>query len=498
MTAPVPASAPVEVELKLALPTGDPSRLAQKLARLPLLSRRKSSPQQLRNINFDTPELHLHERSTALRLRHMQTATGAAWLQTLKAGERSDSALSQRGEWETPVQGAHLSLQALQGTPWSDLDSDGTLFKALVPVFEANFERHRWLVRRSDGSVVEVALDIGQIIADKRTAPICELKLELKIGSAAALFEVAQQIAQDIAVLPTSMSKAECGYALRQDSLGAPTDARTQPLRARQPLPEVMQQVLREAFSQFTSNLNRLLRSDDPEMVHQARVGWRRFKGAVSLFKPLLVPDAVPCWQALEVLLMCLGQLRDLDVAHTQTLPRLAHAYGANNPSKIQVWRDMLGALEEAACLQRKAVRYALQEPAVGACLLASTQWLESLTGGAASHRVTIETGTPTRPWVRDRIKRLHRQLKRSRKRAEQPEQQHRVRILAKRMRYNLAALQALLPRKISRRWLHQASKLQSRLGAARDAARVAALMAELNVDRSLIEFLTEVQETAL
>lgn len=374
MSAPVPASEPVEVELKLALPTGDPSRLAQKLAHLPLLSRRKSSLQQLRTIYFDTPELLLHERRTALRLRHTQTAAGPAWLQTLKIGGRSDSALSQRGEWETPVQGAHLSLQALQDTPWSDLDSDGTLFQALVPVFKTDFERRRWRVRRSDGSVVEVALDIGQIVADERTAPICELELELKAGSSAALFDVARQIAQDITVLPASMSKAECGYALRQDSLDAPSGAQTQPLRARQPLPEIMQQVMREMFSQFTSNLNRLLRSDDPELVHQARVGWRRFKGTVSFFKPQLVPHAVPCWQALEVLLMCLGQLRDLDVAHTQTLPRLAHAYGADNPSKIQLWRDMLDALEEAACLQRKAVRYALQEPAVGTCLLAGTQ----------------------------------------------------------------------------------------------------------------------------
>jgi inorganic triphosphatase YgiF len=72
------------------------------------------------------------------------------WLQTLKTAGRADSALSQRGERETPVPDAHLSLKALRKTPWADMDGDGTIFRALSPVFETNFERTVWLVRRLD------------------------------------------------------------------------------------------------------------------------------------------------------------------------------------------------------------------------------------------------------------------------------------------------------------------------------------------------------------
>lgn len=491
------AANPQEIELKLALPTSDPSGLAKRLSHTPLLARRKATHLHLHNLYYDTPELLLHQQRVALRLRRLGNAAKPKWLQTLKTVGCGVSALSQRGEWETPVHGAALSFNLLKDTPWSEIDPDGAVFAALAPAFETNFDRTSWLLSWRDGSVVEVALDIGQIVAGAKHSAICELELELKAGPVTALFEVAQQIAQWIALLPTSMSKTERGYALRQNSLGAALGAQTHSLRALQPLPEIMQQVLREMFSQFTSNLNQLMLSDDPELVHQARVGWRRFNSAVRFFRPLLVPDAMPCWQALKVLLVCLGHLRDLDVARTQTLPPLAQTYGAENPSRFPLWQHMLRALAQAACMQRKAVRYALQEPATGASLLATTRWLESLTDRAASRRVTMEPDVAARPWVRERIRRLHRQLKQSRTKAKRTEQQHRVRILAKRMRYNLAALQALLPRKLAQRWLDQANKLQTKLGTVRDATRAAALVAELDVDRSLIQFLTAPPATA-
>jgi CHAD domain-containing protein len=122
--------------------------------------------------------------------------------------------------------------------------------------------------------------------------------------------------------------------------------------------------------------------------------------------------------------------------------------------------------------------------------LLATTQWLEALTLQAVSNPVTIEPDVAPRRWVRERIKRLHRQLKRSHTKAQQAEQLHRVRILAKRMRYNLAALQALLPRKLTQRWLDQANQLQAELGTVRDATRAAALVAEMEGDHGPGEFL--------
>jgi inorganic triphosphatase YgiF len=486
---------PQEIELKLALPTRDPAGLAKRLARVPVLARRKPRQQQLHNVYFDTSDQRLHQQRIALRIRRVQRGAHPQWLQTLKTGGRSDSALSQRGEWELPVPSATLAWDALQATPWPGMDPDGSVFRALAPVFETQFERTSWTVRRRDGSVVEMALDLGHIVAGEKSAPICELELELLAGQPAALFDLAQQIASTIAVLPTNKSKAERGYALAQGSLDAALSAQPPKLSNKLSLPAAAACVLREMFCQFTTNLNAVLNSDDPEVVHQARVGWRRFRSAVRLFKPALDVEAVPSWLALQTPLEVLGELRDLDVAGTDTLPPLAEAYSAGNARRAQAWQAMAQALQEATHLQRKSVRYALQAPVVGAALLAITQWLEALSAPHGLGAAAPDEKVSLRRWSRRRISRLHRQLKNARQDADNPDSQHRVRILAKRLRYAIEALRTFLPRRRAKRWYQQATCLQLRLGAARDIMQAGMLVDNLEADPELVAFLRGMAE---
>ncbi len=481
---------PQEIELKLALPTSDPSSLARRLARTPALARRIATQLHLHNIYYDTPEQLLRQQGIALRLRRIGSDATPSWLQTLKAGGRSNSALSQRGEWEIPVSGEVLSRKALKDTPWSGIDPDGTVFSTLAPVFVTTFERKLWLVRRRDASVIEVALDIGQIVAGASSSPICELELELKAGRPAALFDLAQEIAQSIAVLPVNVSKAERGYTLAQGSEDAPLHAQPVPLGSDLSLTLTAQRVLSEMFYQFTTNLNALRSSDDPELVHQARVGWRRFKSARRLFRPVLGIDTMPQWEALQPLLTCLGRLRDLDVAGMVTLPPVADAYTAGDPQRERSWQAMTLSLAQATEIQRRTVRYALQEPAVGAGLLATSQWLEGLAESSVTSSAKPDSKVSLRHWVRRRIERLHEQLESACAQDCSPEQQHRIRILAKKMRYGVEALHSQLPKKRAQRWQRQAGSLQASIGISRDLMQAAMLVAELEVDRGLAEFL--------
>lgn len=479
-----------EIELKLALPGANPVGLARQLARIPVLARRQPTRQQLHNTYFDTPEQHLRQLRVALRLRRTGTEDNPQWLQTLKTGGRSDSALSQRGEWETPVPNAHLSLKALKASPWSEIDPDGSLIKSLVPSFTTSFERTIWLVRRRDGSMVEVALDIGHIVAGDKTTPICELEFELKAGQPAALFTVAQQVARTLAVLPMAQSKAERGYALAQDTLNAPVLAHPPQLTNDMTVLTAAQSVLSEMFCQFTSNLNALSISDDPELAHQARVGWRRFKSTRRLFRPVFAAEVMPSGQELHVLLTCLGELRDSDVALTETLPPLAEAYMAGNAQRTKTWCAMTAALTREAELHLKAVRYALREPSVGASLLATTQWLAHLSASPDTHRLAIEPRLSLRRWSRLHMKRLHAKFRNAVTAMDSPESQHRARILAKRMRYGLEALHKLLPHKRAHRWLQQATRLQTDIGLARDLMQAHALVARQDLNLGLAEFL--------
>ncbi len=449
-----------EIELKLALPTPDPSSLAKRLAQTPALARRKATHQHLHNTYYDTPAHLLRQERAALRVRRMGRA-----------------AKPQRP-------------QTIQTTPWSGIDPHGTMLQTLAPCFVTIFDRTSWLVHRRDGSVVEVALDIGQIVAGDKHAPICELALALKAGQPAALFNVAQQIARTIAVLPMTISKAERGYALAQDGLDMPLRAQPPKLATKLPLPEAAGRVLREMFCQFTTNLNTLRTSDDPEVVHQARVGWRRFRSAMRLFKPALAIDAVPSWQTLQPLLTCLSELRDFDVARTETLPPFADAYTAGSDRRAQAWQAMTQALMHAARLQRKAARYALQEPAVGASLLATAQWLERLSSLKGRDAAVAEPEESLRRWAKRRILRLHNQLQLACKETDSPDHLHRVRILAKRMRYGIEALHALLPKHHAQHWYQQATGLQISIGSTRDVVQAGALVVRLKGDRGLVEFL--------
>lgn len=478
-----------EIELKLALPASDPAHLEKRLARTPALARRQARHQSLHNVYYDTPDQILHREKIALRLRRVGGNANASWLQTLKTGGRGDSALSQRGEWESAVPGAELALPALQATPWPGIDPEGVIFQALAPCFVTSFDRTSWTVRKRDGSLVEVSLDVGQILAGDRRAPICELELELLAGQPAALFALAQQIAANIALLPENRSKAERGYALAQDGLNLPLRA-LPPRLGTDLLPAgAAQRVLREMFCQFTANLNTLRISDDPEVVHQARVGWRRFKSACRLFRPVLDLDALPSWQSLKTLLTFMGELRDLDVARTETLPRFAEAYMAGKASREKKWQAMAQALMQAAHVQRKAARYALEAPAVGAALLAITQWLEELPD-ARRGDASDDPKTSLRRWARQRVSRLHKQLKRTLQDADTLESQHRARILAKRLRYGIEALQPLLRGRRTQRWYQQATELQTGIGRTRDVVQAGALVDKLEVDRELAEFL--------
>ena len=252
--------------------------------------------------------------------------------------------------------------------------------------------------------------------------------------------------------------------------------------------------VLREAFSQFETNLMVLRTSDDPEVVHQARIGWRRFRSALWLFKPVLTDNARPLSSALSSLLNLLGELRDLDVAWHDTLPPLKEAYTAGDTKRLKAWLSMLQALQQAGKRHRQSVRIALLSPEVGADMVATTAWLQALseTDADMDRHTDKKVNVSLRCWSERRMARLHRKLKSARKDIGNPDHQHRLRILAKRMRYSLEALHAFLPERRAKRWRQQATHLQVKLGATRDLMQANALIAKREGGLEISEFLAQ------
>ena len=200
-----------EIELKLLIDRAD----IPLLRRHPLLNTAcKSRPKRrkLHNIYFDTPNFDLTGKAIALRLRRVKSR----WIQTVKGGGSVQAGLHQRQEWEAQVTAGKLDFDKLADSPWQDLFTPD-LRSRLVPLFDTDFWRTTWLLE-VPGGVVELALDVGEIKANAKQAPICEVELELKSGDPEALFHVARILQEGIPLYPEDRSKADRGYALYREN----------------------------------------------------------------------------------------------------------------------------------------------------------------------------------------------------------------------------------------------------------------------------------------
>jgi inorganic triphosphatase YgiF len=482
-----------EIELKLLLPGMSARSVLQTLDHHPALARKRRREQWLTNIYFDTPEHTLRQARAALRLRHVAESagkrSGGSWVQTFKTAGTSHGGLSERGEWESPISGAALDPLALAATPWQAIDRDGRLLATLAPVFETRCHRTTWLIRRRNGTQMEVALDVGDIVAGDRHEPMLELELELVAGDPNELFQLAQTLAKHLPLLPCDASKAERGYALAAGQPHPPVRARMTRLSAHTSPLEAARQTMGDMLEQLTRNATGLLHRDDPELVHQARVAWRRWRSALRLFSPWLPqpPDRKP----LAPLLQALGQLRDLDVARVETLPFWLPAFAGSDKARRQVANAAIHRLDQACAEQRNAVRLALGHPETGQTLLNMAMWLHNLTrtSGEDSGKAAAQ-----RTWARERVDKLQRRLAQAVDAARQPDADetlgHEARLLAKRTRYSVEALQGLLPKDKSRQWLRKATDVQTSIGLERDLEQAVNILQALKIDPTLVAFL--------
>ncbi|SAL84049.1 adenylate cyclase [Caballeronia arvi] len=213
----------IEQELKLALAPSQHDDVAR------FFDERTGAgkPIELANVYFDTPECALAKAKSALRLRR----TPDEWLQTYKTLGKTVGGLSNRHEWELPVAGEALEIDALLAACESDAARDALKRAApdLIALFKTDVRRIVWDIER-EGSQIEVALDLGEITAEvdgkTRRAEISELELELKSGEESALSMLAAELRGAFPELvPEDLSKAQRGYLLREQPASKTRDA---------------------------------------------------------------------------------------------------------------------------------------------------------------------------------------------------------------------------------------------------------------------------------
>ena len=289
-----------EVELKLELDGKD----AQALAGDDLLRDVDSRSERLVSVYYDTRGGKLRKNGYSLRVR----STPDGYVQTLKSLE-SSSGLFFRGEWESPVDSIEPHAETLASTPAGEVGA-----KKLVPVVRSTVERTSWRVT-DEGNELEIALDDGDVRAEGRDQPLCELEIELKRGKAEAAFHAARELATRLPLRLGVMSKAERGFALADDSLGKVAKAQPLPLNAEMSVAEGFALIVQSCIRHFRLNEPLVLGDQNPNALHQARVAMRRLRSALSLFRPAVGDGEYDrLREELRWFTAQLGDARNLDV----------------------------------------------------------------------------------------------------------------------------------------------------------------------------------------
>ena len=457
-----------EIELKLAVAEAGVAALKRHKV---LAAASKPARQRLRAIYFDTPELALRAQRCALRVRR----AGRTWVQTFKSGGAASAGLHTRAEAEFTVAGPALDLARLRDVHGAEILRRKRVAGRIIPVFETDFTRTAWTVTAGDGSVVEIALDQGDVWSAGRNAALCELELELMSGDPAALYRIAYALQESALLIPLDASKAERGYRLYCDDDAAPVKAEAVPLTRAMPPDRAMRIVIASCVAQLQANVEGARLGADPEFLHQARVALRRLRAAFALFAPKVTGQSPPYASlrgALRALADKLGQGRDWDVFVDDTLApvcaRFEHDRG-------------LAALLLAARRQRESsarqVRGALEAPAYARLLLELSQAISG--AGTEDQNGLVDGRISLRALARAQLARRHRRLIRDSAKIGQGDDmaRHRLRIVAKKQRYAAEYFTGLFDASAVARYVKVLSALQDLLGRMNDIVTARVLL---------------------
>ena len=252
-----------------------------------------------------------------------------------------------------------------------------------------------------------------------------------------------------------------------------------------EPAEEVFGRFLSECARHAFANERAILETDDIEGVHQMRVGLRRLRACLSLFKPLVPAKAVaPAAASITPLLRKLGPARDWDVFLRDRIDRFAGKPQSDRP---------LRELRELAALRREEAYAALRRRLTGGDHRRGAQELPAWIArrgwrDAMSPKRLRELERPIDDFVREALQRTRRKaLDRGRKFHElSPEDLHRLRIVVKKHRYPVDFFAGAFPGRRGRDYGAALKTLQTELGRVNDVAVARELCEELDAPPGL------------
>lgn len=452
-----------EIELKLSTPP----RALRDVVGLSWLRKLANGPvrrQKLISVYFDTNTYTLRNHGVTLRIR----TAGRKRLQTIKA---VGPGVSGRSEWEGEITSVLPNLALAKNTALAPLLS-GKLKRSLRPIFETDVERTTLPLRTGD-SEIELAVDRGRVRAGRRRAEISEIELELKSGTRADLARLAARLARAVPVSYGVLAKSERGYALSAGGAVQAVTAMPVVLDEDPSAGSLFATIGLSCLHHFAANED-AVRAGAPEGVHQMRVGLRRLRAAISVFKQIIADEETDTIKTeLKWLTEQLGPARDLHVLIEESVAPLRQQDLDKSEVDLLV-RDLEARRDQGIRIAREAVesdRYRHLVMNVALWLLDGT-WLKSddplrIAGRERSGVAFAQDVLAAR---RRKVVKKTRKLKR----LSVPER-HKLRIAVKKLRYATEFFAGLFDGRKSgkarKRFSKHLKELQNTLGKLNDIA---------------------------
>ena len=457
---------PREFELKLEFDPADRAAIEAH----PLLAASTRKEQRLNSIYFDTADLALQKARLCLRLRD----TGRGFVQTIKASDGVQ--LFERPEWEQDIPRLEPDLSLAAGTALEPL-LNAHVRETLQPLFHTRIDRDLYRVD-SGGSEIEVAVDLGEIEAAERRAPVHEVELELKRGTPADLFRLAKALAADAPLTLAVKTKAERGYELASKAEPGAEKAERLDLDRAMTCQQAFTAIGESCLRQMVANAPGVIAGNAPNL-HQMRVGLRRMRAAITAFAKVVADAEKDRIEAeLKWITSELGPARDLDVFEADILkPMVDSRVPDANFAATRLAFD-----ESRAKAYRTAVA-AIRSARYRRLLLDLAEWIEAGPWTTDDElrkkrgRNIVEQAAKVLGRVSKKIKKAGADL-----RDLTPKQRHKIRIKAKNLRYAVEFFASLFPddkdAKLREATLSALKDLQDELGALNDLAQRDALLA--------------------
>ncbi|CAA6606136.1 conserved hypothetical protein [Rhodospirillaceae bacterium LM-1] len=310
-------------------------------------------------------------------------------------------------------------------------------------------------------SLLSISLESGWIEAGdgKKQAPVFRAVLSAAPHRWRALVQLARLLI-DISPADLVLNEQEAALMLAQGNAGQARRARRMGLRGIESVSGAFRLIARLGIEQIAANRSCIAGVETVEGVHQMRVGVRRLRSAINLFRPLLkVTPATRISAQLKTLASLLGPVRDVDVFQEIILdPVLAllPAHAGIEGLKASFAKDRNELLAKALP--------ALDRQPFASLMLDLQDWSETGT--------TKEEGD-LGAFASKALDKRHRKLMKAGRDflTLDPLARHALRIRGKKMRYAAEFLNTLFPEAKTQRYLEALTHLVDVLGHLNDIA---------------------------